>query len=177
MHFLADIVEILRMLPWKHMQINHIIDGPACDTARFIKCCCWKNSANLCNLACEWKENSVKTSCPANNSRFEFNYWPNNKYSFETQYWDNKQQLSWVFVPWWFCVSLWQICITLVWPSNSLKLTAPFTQSERHLHLMMVCHLVDIHWLFKRWEFSTSKLDQQIVPQYLPICREVGDFK
>ena len=42
-----------------------------------------------------------------------------------------KQQISWD-------VSLWWICITFVWPSNSLKLTAPSSRLERHLHFASI---------------------------------------
>ena len=54
-------------------------------------------------------------------------------------HWDNnKQQLSWVIAPWWFFVSLWRICITFIWPRSSLKLKAPSSQSERHLHFLSI---------------------------------------
>ena len=49
-------------------------------------------------------------------------------------FWAEEQQTSWVIAPWWLSVSTWQICITLFWPSSSLKLTAPSSWSERHLH-------------------------------------------
>ena len=35
-------------------------------------------------------------------------------------------------------VSPWQICIAFVWPRGSLKLTAPSSQSERHLHFAYI---------------------------------------
>ena len=53
-------------------------------------------------------------------------------------YWVGKQQTSWVIAHWWFSVSLWWICITFVWPKDSLKLTAPFSQSEPHLHFASI---------------------------------------
>ena len=34
-------------------------------------------------------------------------------------YWAAKQQNSWVIAPWWFSISLWQICITFVWPRSA----------------------------------------------------------
>ena len=42
------------------------------------------------------------------------------------------------YCPWWFSVSLWWICITFIWPRASLKLTAPSSQSERHLHFVSI---------------------------------------
>ena len=54
--------------------------------------------------------------------------WDNN------YYWAEEQQTSWVIAPWWLSVSPWRICITLFWPRSSLKLTAPSSRSERHLH-------------------------------------------
>jgi hypothetical protein len=54
-------------------------------------------------------------------------------------HWDNnKQQISWVIAPWWFFVSLWRICITFIWPRSSLKLKAPSSQLECHLHFLSI---------------------------------------
>ena len=53
-------------------------------------------------------------------------------------YWAAKQQISWIIAPWWICVSLWQICITIVWLSGSRKLPAPSSWSERHLHFELI---------------------------------------
>ena len=60
------------------------------------------------------------------------------KFRNNTSYWAAEQQTSWVIAPWWFSVSPWRICITFVWPRGSLKLTAPSSQSERHLHFASI---------------------------------------
>ena len=52
--------------------------------------------------------------------------------------WATKQQTSWVITLWWFSVSFWRICITLVWPRGFLKLAAPSNRSERHLHFVLI---------------------------------------
>ena len=52
--------------------------------------------------------------------------------------WAAKHQTSWDIAPWWFCVSLWRICIPFVWPSGSQKLPAPSSRSERHLHFASI---------------------------------------
>ena len=49
-----------------------------------------------------------------------------------------KQQISWVVSLWRICVSLWGICITFVWPRGSIKLPAPSSQSECHLHFALI---------------------------------------
>ena len=53
-------------------------------------------------------------------------------------YWAAKQQTSWVIALWWLSVSPWRICITFVWPRGSLKLTAPSSWLERHLHFASI---------------------------------------
>ena len=53
-------------------------------------------------------------------------------------YWAAKQQTSWIIALWWFCVSLWRICITFVSPSNSQKLRAPSSRSECHFHFASI---------------------------------------
>ena len=59
-----------------------------------------------------------------------------NDYSFYFYNW--AATTSWVIAPWWFCVSLWRICITFVWPSSSLKLPVTSSQSECHLHFALI---------------------------------------
>ena len=54
--------------------------------------------------------------------------------NFDRANWAKEQQTSWVIAPWWLSVSPWRIFITLFWPRNSLKLTAPSSRSEPHLH-------------------------------------------
>ena len=53
-------------------------------------------------------------------------------------HWAAKQETSWIIAPWWFSVSLWRICTTFIWPRGSIKLPAPFSQSECHLHFASI---------------------------------------
>ena len=59
-------------------------------------------------------------------------------------YWADEQQISRVIAPWWFSVSLWQICTTFVWPRSSLKLPAPSSWWERHLHFASIRLCLDL---------------------------------
>ena len=81
-----------------------------------------------------------------------------------------KQQTSWVIALWWFCVSLWRICITLVWPSNSLKLTASSSRSEHNLHFASI-RLCLALLLIISIEFTLQKKNKQklqcLNPEYL----------
>jgi hypothetical protein len=58
-------------------------------------------------------------------------------------YWAAKQQTLWVIAPWWFSISLWQICIAFVWPRGSLLLPAPSSWSE----CICILHRSDCAWL------------------------------
>jgi hypothetical protein len=60
------------------------------------------------------------------------------KRNHEFSNWAAKQQTSWVIALWWFSVSPWRLCITFVWPSGSLKLPAPSSWSECHLHFASI---------------------------------------
>ena len=92
-----------------------------------------------------------------------------NDYSFYFYNW--AATTSWVIAPWWFCVSLWRICITFVWPSGSQKLPSPSSRSERHLHFSSIRLCLALLFIISILEnFSQSKKLSEIKPPLLVIC-------
>ena len=68
-----------------------------------------------------------------------FKQFMKSKFRCKIYHWAAKQQTSWVIAPWWLTgVSPWRICITFVWPRSSLKLAAPSSRLERHLHFASI---------------------------------------
>ena len=83
--------------------------------------------------------------------------------------WAAKQEISWVVSLWRICVSLWWIHITFVWPRGSLKLPAPSSWSECHLHFTLIrlclALLFNISIQYTTLQSLTGKLQGRITTQ------------
>ena len=93
---------------------------------------------------------------------------------YSTMYdWAGKQQTSWVIAPWWFSVSPWQICITFVWPRDSLKLPTSSSWLEGHLHfaLIRLCLVYYLNWYLKDLKTLMPELRQKNSWIRLLCCR------
>ena len=87
-----------------------------------------------------WVSDNVFKVCSSTESALSANFFEITIHQERICYWAAEQQILWV-------IALWWILIPFLWPSGSLLLPVPSSQSERYLHFALI-KLCQASWMW-----------------------------